>query len=63
MSKKRKSYRVDFKLELRRTEHRTTITGLAMELGIPRKFLYQWRDQLQAGGKAALEGPQRSLPR
>ena len=32
-----------------------TITGLAKELGIRRKFLYLWRDQLQAGGRAALE--------
>jgi transposase-like protein len=32
-----------------------SITGLAKELGIRRKFLYLWRDQLQAGGKAALE--------
>ena len=26
-----------------------TITGLAKELGVRRKFLYLWRDQLQAG--------------
>src|SRR5271168_699694 len=32
-----------------------TITGLARELGVRRKFLYLWRDQLQAGGRAALE--------
>jgi transposase-like protein len=36
-------------------EHCKTITGLAKELGIRRKFLYQWLDQLRAGGKAALE--------
>ena len=32
-----------------------TITGLARELGVRRKFLYLWRDQLQTGGRAALE--------
>ena len=35
--------------------HCKTITCLAKELDIRRKFLDQWRDQLQAGGKAALE--------
>jgi transposase-like protein len=33
----------------------TTITGLAEELGIRRKFLYQWRDQFEAEGRAGLE--------
>jgi transposase-like protein len=33
----------------------TTIIGLAKELGIRRKLLYQWRDQLRAGGRAGLE--------
>ena len=28
---------------------------LAEELGVGRKFLYLWRERLQAGGKAALE--------
>jgi transposase-like protein len=32
-----------------------TITGLAKELGIRRKFLYQWRHQLEAEGRAGLE--------
>ena len=36
-------------------EQSKTITGLAKELGIRRESLYRWRDQLQAGGKAALE--------
>jgi len=37
-----------------------TVTALAEELGIRRKFLYLWREQLQAGGKSALErGPGR----
>ena len=33
----------------------TTITGLAEELGIRRKFLYPWRDQFEAEGRAWLE--------
>ena len=32
-----------------------TVTALAEELGVRRKFLYLWRERLQAGGKAALE--------
>jgi transposase len=33
----------------------TTIIGLAKELGIRRKLLYQWRDQFRTGGRAGLE--------
>jgi transposase-like protein len=56
MSKKRKSYSADFKRDaVSRMAQAKTITGLARELGIRRKFLYQWRDQLQTGGRAALE--------
>jgi transposase len=56
MKKKAKSYSADFKQEaVRRMAQATTIIGLAKELGIRRKLLYQWRDQLRAGGKAALE--------
>jgi len=37
-----------------------TVTALAEQLGVRRKFLYLWREQLQAGGKAAFErGPGR----
>jgi transposase len=37
-----------------------TVTALAEELGVRRKFLYLWRERLQAGGKLALErGPGR----
>ena len=37
-----------------------TVTALAEELGVRRKFLYLWRERLQAGGKSALErGPGR----
>jgi transposase-like protein len=53
---KQKSYSADFKLEaVRRMAQATTITGLAEELGIRRKFLYQWRHQFEADGRAGLE--------
>ena len=56
MSKKRKSYGADFKQDaVSRMAQAKTITGLAKEFGVRRKFLYLWRDQLQAGGRAALE--------
>src|SRR5277367_385402 len=56
MKKKARSYSIDFKQEaVRRMGEATTIIGLAKELGIRRKLLYQWRDQLRSGGKAALE--------
>lgn len=56
MSKKRKSYSADFKqAAVSRMAQAKTITGLARELGVRRKFLYLWREQLQTGGRAALE--------
>jgi transposase-like protein len=56
MKKKPRSYSADFKQEaVRRMAKATTIIGLAKELGIRRKLLYQWRDQLRAGGRAGLE--------
>jgi transposase-like protein len=56
MKKKARSYSIDFKQEaVRRMGEATTVIGLAEELGIRRKLLYQWRDQLRAGGKAGLE--------
>jgi transposase-like protein len=56
MSKRRKKYSADFKQDaVSRMAQAETITGLAKELGVRRKFLYLWREQLQAGGKAALE--------
>ena len=56
MKKKSKKYSVDFKQEaVRRMAQATTIVGLANELGVRRKLLYQWRDQLQAEGRAGLE--------
>jgi len=59
MKKKPRSYRVysvDFKQEaVRRMAQAKTIVGLAQELGIRRKLLYQWRDQFQAGDRVGLE--------
>ena len=56
MKKKATSYSVDFKQEaVRRMAQATTIIGLAKELGIRRKLLYQWRDQFRTGGRAGLE--------
>ncbi len=56
MSKKRKSYSAEFKQEaVRRMAQATTISGLAEELGVRRKLLYQWRHQLEAEGRAGLE--------
>jgi transposase-like protein len=63
MSKKRKSYSADFKQDaVSRMAQAKTISGLARELGVRRKFLYLWRDQLQSGGKAALERRQGRPP-
>jgi transposase len=56
MKKKARSYSVDFKQEaVRRMGQAETITGLAQELGVRRKLLYQWRDQFQAEGRAGLQ--------
>jgi transposase-like protein len=56
MKKKAKSYSADFKQEaVRRMAQATTIIGLAKELGVRRKLLYQWRDQFQAEDRAGLE--------
>ena len=54
--KQQKSYSADFKREaVRRMAQAKTISGLAEELGIRRKFLYQWRHQFEAEGRAGLE--------
>ena len=56
MKKKPRSYSADFKQEaVRRMGQATTIIGLAKQLGVRRKLLYQWRDQFQVEGKAGLE--------
>ena len=56
MAKKARKYSVEFKREaVRRMAEATTIVGLAEKLGVRRKLLYQWRDQLKAAGIAGLE--------
>jgi transposase len=61
MRKQSRSYSAKFKQEaVNRMAGCKNVTGLAKELGIRRKYLYLWRDQLKAGGLAALErGPGR----
>jgi transposase-like protein len=50
------SYSAEFKLDaVNRMAGAPSITGLAKELGIRRKFLYQWRHQFEAEGKVGLE--------
>jgi transposase len=54
--KKARKFSTEFKLEaVRRMAEATSIVGLAEELGVRRKLLYQWRDRLQAEGNAGLE--------
>jgi transposase len=54
--KKPRIYSIDFKQEVvRRMAEAETIVGLAKELGIQRKLLYQWRDKFQARNRVGLE--------
>jgi transposase len=59
---RRSRYSTEFKQDAvsRMGQGGKTVTALAKQLGIRRKFLYLWREQLQAGGRPALErGPGR----
>jgi transposase len=54
--KKARKFSTEFKVEaVRRMAEAPSIVGLAEELGVRRKLLYQWRDRLQAEGNAGLE--------
>jgi transposase len=54
--KKAKKYSVDFKQEaVSRMAGAATIVGLAKQLGVRRKLLYEWRDRLEAEGRSGLE--------
>jgi transposase-like protein len=56
MVKKARKFNTEFKLEaVRRMAEATSIVGLAEELGVRRKLLYEWRDRLHAQGGAGLE--------
>lgn len=49
------TYSKEFKLEaVRRMKTCKTISGLAKELGVGRRFLYKWREQLRTEGEEAL---------
>jgi transposase-like protein len=65
MSKRRARYSAEFKHDavMRMGQGGKTVTALAKQLGIRRKFLYLWRDQVAACGKAALERPRGRPPR
>ena len=54
--KKARKFSTEFKVEaVRRMGEVPSIVGLAEELGVRRKLLYQWRDRLQTQGSAGLE--------
>ncbi len=61
MGIERRRYSAEFKkAAVERMVGHSSVRALAEELGIRRKFLYQWRDQLREGGEAALaRGPGR----
>jgi transposase-like protein len=57
MTKKARNFGVEFKREaVRRMAEATTIVGLAEKLGVRRKLLYQWRDQLKVACIAKIYG-------
>jgi transposase len=56
MAKKARKYSAEFKQDaVRRMAGAASIVGLARQLGVRRKLLYQWRDRFQAEGKAGFE--------
>jgi transposase len=51
----RKKYSEEFRAEaLKKLEQCSNVSALARELGIRRKWLYQWRDQARALGQAGV---------
>jgi transposase len=55
-AKKAKKYSVDFKqAAVGRMAGATTIVGLAKQLKVRRKLLYEWRDRYEAEGRSGLE--------
>jgi len=54
--KKARKFSTEFKVEaVRRMAEAPSIVGLAEQLGVRRKLLYEWRDRLQTQGSAGLE--------
>ncbi len=63
MSREYKSYTQEFKLAaVGRMASGENVMALSRELGVLRKCLYAWRDQLRVGGPEAL-GPQKRGPK
>ncbi len=57
MSQKRRKYSPEFRARaLELLESCSSVSGLARELGIRRKWLYEWRNQAQAKAAKAGEG-------
>src|ERR1700753_2311976 len=55
-TKKVRKFSTEFKVEaVGRMSGAATIVGLAKQLGVRRKLLYQWRDLFEAEGRAGLE--------
>jgi transposase len=56
MGKKARKHSTEFKLDaVRRMGGAASIVGLAAQLGVRRKLLYQWSDRFQVEGKAGFE--------
>ena len=63
MSQKRRKYSPEFRARaLELLESCGSVSGLARELGIRRKWLYEWRNQAQAKAAAAGESTKVSAP-
>lgn len=55
MSSEARRFSREFKLAaLARMEAGENVSALARELGVRRKYLYQWRERFRAGGPVAL---------
>jgi transposase len=56
MAKKARKFSAEFKQDaVRRMASATSIIGLAAQLGVRRKLLYQWRERFQAEGRVGFE--------
>lgn len=63
MSQKRRKYSPEFRARaLERLESCNSVSGLARELGIRRKWLYEWRNQAQAKAAKAGEDAKVTVP-
>jgi transposase len=60
---RRRKYNDEFRAEaLKKMDECSNVSALARELGIRRKFLYQWRDRARLGTKAGMPCPQGENP-